>query len=352
MARHPVILTQGTMTGWRVRRTEVALAGDGRSDAAEASGQPSPLTTFLPEIALLTVVLLWASTFVITKDAFERISPLAFAFIRFLLITVLAFGVLVVRGRSAQRARYWRVERADLPRFALAGLFGYTLYQLGFVLGLERTSPFSSSLLIAMVPLFTMLLVTLLGDRPPPVAWVGLGVAIAGVVVFLSDRGGGGSWDGNLISLGAAVAFATYGVVNRPLVARYPPETVSAYTTLAGSVPLLLVSLPAARAQDWGSLGVGSWLVILYMVVLPVYVAYILWNWAIARRGVAIATSTALTVPVVSGVLSAIFYAEGFGTLKVLGATLALLGLLLMRLPRWPSLDSLRKRGNRVRSGV
>lgn len=313
-----------------------------------ATDRVLPLAAILPELALLTVVLLWASTFVITKDAFERISPLAFAFIRFLLITILAFGVLAVRGRGSRRARYWRIDRADLPRFVVAGVFGYTLYQLGFVLGLERTSPFSSSLLIAMVPLFTMLLVTLLGDRPPPVAWAGLVVAIAGVVVFLSDRGGGGSWAGNLISLGAAIAFATYGVVNRPLVARYPPETVSAYTTLAGSVPLLLVSLPAARAQDWGSLDASAWLVILYMVVLPVYVAYILWNWAIARRGVAIASSASLTVPVVSGILSALFFDEGFGFLKILGAALALLGLLLMRLPRWPRMDALRKRGNRV----
>ncbi|MDQ4099949.1 MAG: DMT family transporter [Chloroflexota bacterium] len=312
------------------------MAAERQAGKATAPPAPAPVRAILPELALLTVVILWSSTFVLTKDAFEQISPLAFAFIRFLLITVLAFGVLAVRGLGSRRGRYWRIDRADLARFAIAGFFGYTLYQLGFVLGLERTSPFSSSLLIAMVPLFTMLIVTALGDRPPPIAWLGLAVAIAGVVLFLSDREGGGSWAGNLISLGAGLAFATYGVLNRPLVARYPPETVSAFTTLAGSIPLLLVSLPAARAQDWAGLGVGTWLVILYMVVLPVYVAYILWNWAIARRGVAIATSASLSVPIVSGILSALFYAEGFGVLKVAGAALALLGLVLMRLPSWP----------------
>ena len=310
------------------------MTADERGESA-ATERASPLTAVMPELALITVVLLWASTFVLTKDAFERISPLAFAFIRFLLITFLAFGVLAARGRRERRARYWRLDRADLGRFALAGLFGYTSYQLGFVLGLARTSPFSSSLLIAMVPLFTMLIVTALGDRPPALAWLGLAIAIAGVLLFLADREGGGTWLGNLLSLGAAGCFAAYGVVNRPLVARYPAETVSAYTTLAGSIPLLLVSLPAARSQDWTALGLGTWLVIIYMVVFPVYVAYILWNWGIARRGVAIATSMSLAVPVVSGILSALFYAEGFGALKVAGAALALLGLLLMRLPKW-----------------
>ncbi|MBA2276846.1 MAG: DMT family transporter, partial [Chloroflexia bacterium] len=242
------------------------MTTDERVENSDAAERVSPLTRILPELALLTVVLLWASTFVITKDAFERISPLAFAFIRFLLIMVLAFGVLAARGRGAKRAHFWRLDRADLGRFALAGVFGYTCYQLGFVLGLARTSPFSSSLLIAMVPLFTLLIVTVLGDWPPVHAWIGLTLAIAGVVLFLADREGGGGWLGNLLSLGAAVSFAAYGVVNRPLVARYPAETVSAYTTLAGSIPLLLVSLPAAREQDWAALGVGTWLVIVYMV--------------------------------------------------------------------------------------
>ncbi len=150
-------------------------------------------------------------------------------------------------------------------------------------------------------------------------------------MLFLSDREGGGTWAGNLISLGAGLAFATYGVLNRPLVARYPPETVSAFTTMAGSIPLLLVSLPAARDQDWAGLGVGTWLVILYMVVLPVYVAYMLWNWAIARRGVAAATSFSLLVPVVSGALSALVFAEGFGLAKLLGAALVLGGLVVVR---------------------
>ena len=49
----------------------------------------------------------------------------------------------------------WGIRRADLLRFGAVGLCGYTFYQLGFVLGLERTSPFSSALLIGTVPVFT-----------------------------------------------------------------------------------------------------------------------------------------------------------------------------------------------------
>ncbi|MGI8588590.1 MAG: DMT family transporter [Chloroflexia bacterium] len=288
------------------------------------------VAAFGPELAQLLVVGLWASTFVVTKAEFAEVSPLAFAFVRFGLMTLLAFVVL-----AARRGRDWGIHRRDLPRFALAGLSGYTLYQLGFVLGLDRTSPFSSSLLIAMVPFFTMLMLSLKGERTRARGWAGLAIAIVGVLVFLADKQGTpGTLLGDLLSLGAAVSFAFYGVINRALVRDYPPETYTAYAVLAGSIPLLAVSTPAALAQNWAAVSAWGWAGILYMVVFPVYIAYMLWNWAIARRGAATATTFSMLVPVVSGCLSALLLAEGFGVAKLLGATLVIAGLIIVRTGR------------------
>ena len=135
-------------------------------------------------------------------------------------MVALAFAVLLVLQRGAGR---W-VERADWRLFALAGLTGYTLYQLGFVLGLSRTSPFSSSLLIAMVPLFTVLILAVMGEPTPLQGWLGLGVALVGVAIFLLDKRGAsaGTLVGDLLSIGAAIAFALYGIVTRPLVQEVP----------------------------------------------------------------------------------------------------------------------------------
>jgi drug/metabolite transporter (DMT)-like permease len=299
-----------------------------RTHTEPAVQAAAPPAGFGPELAQLLVVSMWASTFVVTKGAFAEISPMAFIFVRFALMTLLAFGVLAARGRRAQ----WRIQRADLPRFALAGLAGYTLYQLGFVLGLDNTSPFSSSLLIAMVPFFTMLILAAMGERTALGAWAGLAIGIAGVVIFLADKqGAAGTLLGDALSLGAAVSFAFYGVINRPLVRAYSPETYTAYAVLLGTIPLLILSTPAALAQPWGAISFWGWVAILYMVTLPVYVAYMLWNWAIARRGAAAATSFSLLVPIVSGTLSAIFFNENFGLLKLLGAACVLAGLVMLR---------------------
>src|SRR3954464_3178044 len=105
---------------------------------AEQPNRGGIMAAIGPELGQLVVVGLWASTFIVTKAAFAEVSPLAFVFVRFALMTALAFAVLAARRRA------WRVRRSDLPRFFVAGMAGYTFYQLGFVLGLERTSPFAS----------------------------------------------------------------------------------------------------------------------------------------------------------------------------------------------------------------
>jgi drug/metabolite transporter (DMT)-like permease len=292
------------------------------------SGLGSPARAFAPEIALLTTISLWSSTFIITKDQLEVFTPFSFIFIRFLLMALMAVAIMIVQARGVPRPR-----QSDWLRFVAAGLTGYTIYQIGFVLGLDNTSVFASSLLIATSPLFTMLVLATIGERSPAMSWLGLSVAVAGVAVFLLDkRGGERTLEGDLLSIMAAAAFAIYGIVNRRLTSAYPPSVSMAYGMTIGTIPLLLMSLPDAVDQDWGAVTASSWVAVLYMVIFPVYIAYILWNFGIQRRGAALASSFGLLVPILSGALSALIFDEQFGVLKLGGAALVLIGLLTIRL--------------------
>jgi drug/metabolite transporter (DMT)-like permease len=138
-----------------------------------------------------------------------------------------------------------------------------------------------------------------------------------------------------LLSIGAAISFAIYGIISRPLVKKYPAETVSAWSVLFGAIPLFVIALPGALQQDWATLSGSAWLTIVYLAIFPVYIAYILWNFAIARRGVAKATTFSLLVPILAGLLSAVFLGEPFGPLKLLGAGLVLAGLVIVRTRAW-----------------
>ena len=145
---------------------------------------------FLPELTALAVVIVWGSTFTLTKSVYEEMQPLAFGFVRFIAITLIAFAVLAFQARRHHRPDWWRIQREDLPLFVLTGLCGYTFYQLGFMLGLEHTSPFSGSLMISLQPIVVLLIVTVIGERQGLWVWLGALVALAGVAMFLFNGEG------------------------------------------------------------------------------------------------------------------------------------------------------------------
>jgi len=153
-------------------------------------------------------------------------------------------------------------------------------------------------------------------------------------VVFLQvwNAVGTATW-GDLLSLGAAAAFGAYGVINQPLSKRYPPRELMAYTLAIGGGLIVLVGLPAAVRQDWGAVTASDWLIMLYAVVGPVYLAYALWNWAIHRRGIARTTPYGFAVPVVAAVLAVIFLGETLHPEQIVGGLMVVSGLVVTRMP-------------------
>ena len=296
----------------------------------EERTSPSPI---LIDLALLTVVLMWASTFTLFKIAWRDIDPVAFTAVRFAAMVAFSAAVLIL-ARNRVRPR-----RADLPALAASGLTGFFLYQMGFVLGLDRTTALASAILISTHPIFSVVFMWLAGKQKPTRQEVG-GVVLAfvGVAVFLQ------AWDafdaarpGDLLSLGAAAAFGAYGVINQPLTARYPPRELMAYGLATGGLLVTLVGIPAMASQDWSSVSVPAWAILVYATVGPVYVAYALWNWAIRHRGIPRTVVYGFLVPILGGAIAVVALDERVGPAQVVGGLLVVAGLLVTRLSRSPA---------------
>lgn len=296
---------------------------------AKATHDNGRTPTFLLYAAPLVTVAIWGLTSVMLKHLLETVSPMALVFIRFLGAIVLSLAMLLWREGTAALA----VDRRDLPRFFWAGLFGYTIYQTNSVIGLDRSTAFSSALLLTTIPVWSALGVVLARmETVHSRQWAGIAVALAGVVVFVSEKvvsGLPGAGVGDLLTLFAAMSFSVYGLANKSLLTRHSATAVQAWTMILGAVPLLFISLPGALAQNWVGLGAWVWLMLLTSAVLPIYVAYLLWNWSIARLGVARTTPFLYLSPVWSGVAAYFLLGEGFGFLKVAGAVLVVVGLAL-----------------------
>ena len=298
----------------------------------------------LPELVALLVVAIWGAGFAITKFALDQFNVPAFMSLRYLGMLALSWGVLVWRIRRTGEP--FRVARGDLPRLALAGLLGYSFYIPLSTVGLSTTTAFSNALLVATAPLFMTLLTRLLrletiGRRQV----AGMLTALAGIVVFVLPAvgaGAGPSGRGDLLSLAAALFFAGYSVTSRSLLARYPLAALMASTLTIGTVPIILLSLSWMPAQAWSRITPAGWAAFAWTVVVPVYVAWTLWNWVMARLGVARASLFMYLVPIIGAGTSWVLLGEGFGPLKIAGAALTLVGLGVARRPAAPQRDPLR----------
>jgi len=284
----------------------------------------SPL---IVDAGLWFVVLMWASTFSLFKVAWREIDPVAFTGLRFGAMVLLGLGLLAT---SPSRAP---LRRRDLPALLVSGLTGYFLYQMGFILGLDRTTAIASAVLIATSPIWSVVFAWALGrERPSRIQIAGVAIGFTGVAVFLRAWGvlGSAAW-GDLLSLVAAAAFGAYGVINQPLIRRYSSAQVMAYGLLSGGLLTALVGIPASVRQDWAAVSGTSWVILAYAVIGPVYVAYALWNWAIRQRGIARTVVYGFLTPIVAAALATIWLHEALHPEQLAGGLLVLTGLVISR---------------------
>jgi len=279
------------------------------------------------DVALAAVILMWASTFTLFKIAWRDIDPVAFTALRFGAMVIFSSAVVMLAKHRV------RLRRQDLPLVIASGLSGYFLYQMMFILGLDRTSAVASSVLVATHPIFSVLFAWVLWhDRPARHEIVGVVVAFIGVAVFLQVwHSLGEARLGDLLSLAAAASFGFYGVITRPLTARYPGKELMAYTLAIGGVLIAVTGIPAMAHQDWGAVSAQSWLILVYAIVGPVYIAYALWNWAIRKRGIPRTVVYGFLTPIAAWVLAVVFLGERITPVDAVGAALVLAGLVLTR---------------------
>ena len=280
------------------------------------------------DLALLSVALMWASTFTLFKVAWRDMDPVAFTAIRFAVMALLALAI-VAGARNRVRPR-----RRDLPALMLSGFLGYFLYQMGFVLGLDRTTALASAILISTHPIFSVVLVWLVRKtRPSKTELAGVLLGFLGVAVFLQFWDAfAGAQPGDLLSLGAAAAFGAYGVVNQGLTTRYSSRELTAYGLAFGGGLVAVVGIPAMAQQDWGAVSATTWVILVYAIVGPVYLAYSLWNWAIRHRGIPRTVVYGFLVPVLGGAIAVLVLDEQLRPAQIVGGLLVLAGLVVTRL--------------------
>ncbi len=283
------------------------------------------------DLMMIGMVVIWGVNYSIIKLALRSLSPFAFNVVRFSLATGLMLVLLRARGESL------RIARRDIPAMIVLALSGHGLYQIFFVSGLARTTASNSSLILASMPIFAALYAQLFGtERANRATWAGIVISFAGILLLMLGGGkelslGSGTLTGDLLTLVAAMLWAGYVTISKPLLARYSPVKITTMLMLLGTPILLAVGLPSALAQDWRSVPPVAWGAILYSAVLSTVLAYTLWSVGIRRIG---STRTAIysnVTPIAAIAAGWLLLGDRLQPAQAIGAAVVVCGLLLTR---------------------
>jgi drug/metabolite transporter (DMT)-like permease len=273
---------------------------------------------------LVLANVLWSLNYATTKFAFRAWEPLAFALTRFTVAGVL-FSAFVWRREGSLRVR-----RSDIPLVLGAAAVGILLNQLTFNYAVDRTSAGNVALILASSPAFAALFASALRhEQVRPRHYLALGVSIAGVAVVIEGGAGlsGVSLTGDLLAVGAAVTWAAYAVMLRPLFARYSAARISALMIVVGAVMLLPFALPQTLSQNWGAirpLHASSWA---YSAVFPLLVTNLLYFRALRRIGASRATLYMYLQPFLGALFAAALLGERVTPLEVVGGIVIVAGV-------------------------
>jgi drug/metabolite transporter (DMT)-like permease len=221
---------------------------------------PVTRTDLRVHAVLIGVQILFGIFHVVGKAVLREMEPLALAGLRVL-------GAAPILALVAWHYDRVLPRRRDLPALALLGALGVFANQVFFILGLRYTTATNASILMVSVPVFTVAVAAVLRiERLGGRRLLGVALAVAGALVLLGPGrlqlggAGAGSTLGNTLILTNGLCYATFLVLQRPVLQRLPWRTVIAWAFLLGGAGVLAVSIPALSRLRVDQVSWHAWL--------------------------------------------------------------------------------------------
>lgn len=283
-------------------------------------------------LGMVFTALFWAGAFIAGKYSTPYIAPFTVTFLRFLLATIILFGVTRVQKVSL------KTEKSKLPIFLFTGIVGMFGYHVFFFESLRFTTAINSSIIAAFLPALTVLLTVLfLRQKVSGLEIFGIALSLAGVLLTLTGASlqalGEISFNiGDLLMVIAIVCFAIYGVFCKRYGTGIPPIVLTFYSFLVCVVFLVPFVLSEKPWTFLGSIPLSAWAAVVYMSVFPSVIGYLTQQIAIQRIGPGPTSLFNNLTPLFSMVLSALLLGDSPQLIQLFTAALIIIGVVTCQL--------------------
>ena len=279
-------------------------------------------------IAFAALYLVWGSTYLGIRFAIQSIPPFLMAGTRFLLAGVIMFAIAWWQGAYKSSWANWRVSLIVGACLLLAGNGGVTIAEKYIDSGL-------AALIVAIVPIYIVILgwATGTAPRPTPIVWLGLVGGFAGVGFLLGPALRFSSNDGRHPAIGMSIllvssfVWSAGSLYSRSAKHAASPFLTAAQQMLCGGLLLLLGGIVTGELRSFHPRAISmlSLASFTYLVIIGAVVGYTAYIWLLRHCEPAKVATYAYVNPIVAVLLGAAFAGETL-SMRVLIAAALIIG--------------------------
>jgi drug/metabolite transporter (DMT)-like permease len=281
-------------------------------------------------LALVTVYVVWGSTYLGIRVVVDTMPPLVSMSVRFLAAAALLGAVLAARHGIGVLG----VTRREAGAAAIVGLL-LLLCGNGAVAVAEQTVPSGlAALLVSATPLWLVLLRTGTGDRPRVATLGGTALGFGGIALLAlpgSRTGDVQTW-GVLLIIAATVCWAvgSFSASRLPLPAN--PFVATVWEMFAGGAAMLVIGVGRGelRGFTFGQVAPEGWLALGYLTVFGSLVAFTAYVWLLHNAPISLTATYAYVNPVVAVILGFLILAEPVTGVILAGGAIVVVGVALV----------------------
>ncbi|RMG48613.1 MAG: DMT family transporter [Acidobacteria bacterium] len=239
------------------------------------------------DLLMLLMALIWGVNFAVIKIALRVFHPLSFNAIRFFLASTL---LTLVVWRQAGIRRWRVIERRDLRHLIGLGILANCCYQIAFIHGINLTLAGNAALILGATPVLTTLLSAWRGhEQLGPRSILGVAASFLGVTLIVVSTHQTISFNGTLIGdlliLSCTVLWSIYTVGLQPLIHKYGYMECTRLAMIAGTVPLIALSIPSLLRQPWSRVDLTAWGALLFSAAGAIALCYSIWTYGVRQLG-------------------------------------------------------------------
>jgi drug/metabolite transporter (DMT)-like permease len=284
---------------------------------------PSPVGIW---IAIISVYVVWGSTYLAIRFAVQTMPPFLMAGVRFLISGSLLYLVRRAWGDPKPTLQEWR-SASIIGIFLLVGGNG------GVVWAEQWVVSGVAALFVATAPLWMILIDTLHphGHKPGLKVILGVILGFAGIFIlirpFQSMHQGDIHLIGGLVLILASLFWSIGSLYSRQ--AKLPSSSLlgTGMEMLAGGGGLLLLGILSGEMGQlsWRLISKESWLGLIYLIVFGSWIGFTAYTWLLRTAPTPLVSTYAYVNPIVA-VFLGYFIAEEPLTLRILIATVLVVG--------------------------